>query len=191
MLSFRPQAYGPVVAALIQDARLNELGPGETEPKQHAALAVLTPEQIVAPHSLRSRDMALACVSGLWLRHDYLDESHRISQDLENPTGSFWHGIMHRREPDFHNAKYWFRRVGPHPIFDALNRSAQQLAAEAQAGPAAQFLQEQSSWDAIKFVDLCELALDEAPLIHTLCMKIQRCEWELLFDYCYAQAVDD
>ena len=64
--------------------------------------------------------MALACMAGLWLRHDFLDESHRISQDLENPSGSYWHGIMHRRELDFSNAKYWFRRVGMHRVFEPL-----------------------------------------------------------------------
>lgn len=191
MPSLDLQAYGPAVAALLEDAPLNELGPGAAVARRRSALATLTPEQIVAPHALENRDMALACISALWLRHDFLDESHRISQDLENPTGSFWHGIMHRREPDFHNSKYWFRRVGRHPIFEALNAAAGELAAETEAGPAAEFLRQQTSWDAIKFVDLCELALDDAPPIHTLCMNIQRREWELLFEYCHRQAAGD
>jgi hypothetical protein len=46
------------------------------------------------------------CLSGLWLLAGDLDQSHSISQDLTSAEGSFWHGIMHRREADFGNAKF-------------------------------------------------------------------------------------
>ncbi len=191
MQQFNPRAYGPAVAALLENAKLNELGPGSGESSMRKQLAALTPATVAAPHALGSRDMALACMAGLWLRHDFLDESHRISQDLDNRTGSYWHGIMHRREPDFSNAKYWFRRVGDHPVFEPLWYTARDLAAEGAAPKAARFLIEQPAWDPFRFVDLCELALDGSGPIRTLCMRIQQCEWELLFDDCYRQAIDD
>jgi hypothetical protein len=55
---------------------------------------------------------------------DFLNESHEISQTMEGrgtpKTADYWHGIMHRREPDAGNAAYWFRRVGTHPAFEPL-----------------------------------------------------------------------
>jgi hypothetical protein len=189
MQQFEVPVYGPAVADVLKHAPLYELGKGVPDAKMRPALTALSCESLVAPRPLENRDMALACCAGLWLRFDFFDESHRISQDLENASGSYWHGILHRREPDFGNAKYWFRRVGNHPIFGPLNAAARQLASESNAGKASANLLEQAVWDPLRFVDLCENATAGAPPIRALCMKIQQREWELLFDYCYQQAV--
>lgn len=55
----------------------------------------------------------------LW--HDHFEAAHELAQHVEGPDGSLVHGILHRREPDFSNARYWFRRVGPnHRSFDCI-----------------------------------------------------------------------
>lgn len=54
--------------------------------------------------------------TGLWLYVDDLDQSHTISQSIEDTTGSYWHGIMHRREGDFGNSRYWHRKAAGHPL---------------------------------------------------------------------------
>jgi hypothetical protein len=188
-MQFNPRNYGPAVVALVRHARCNELGPGIADSSLRGALASLVPEAIAAPRALCSPDMALAALAGLWLRYDFLDESHDISQKIDTSTGSFWHGIMHRREPDASNARYWFRRVGDHPIFGELAGAAQQLAAKSEAALPAGFRWVSAPWDSLRFVDLCEQARDGSPALRQLCMRIQQREWELLFDYCYRQAI--
>ncbi len=184
MQKFEPNLYSPVVASLL-NVPPNPLGPGTANLTRRAELARLDCLGLVAPRRLADRIMAQAALAGLWLRHDFLDESHTISQELENETGSYWHAIMHRREPDFSNAKYWFRQVGDHPVFDSLNAWARQIA---QVGPPeAAFLCQQTYWDPLTFVDLCRAA-SESRVLEALCMQIQLREWELLFDFCYQRA---
>ncbi len=142
-------------------------------------------EQAFAPRPIQDHEMAEACLAGLWLYHDYLNESHQISQGIETPSGSYWHGLMHRREPDFDNAKYWFRRVGQHSIFPALRAAAAELAAPVELQSAARFLATEPAWDPFAFTDLCESCLAGRSSHTLLCEQIQQREWELLFDYCY------
>src|SRR5262245_6497073 len=114
MPPFDPTAYGPALEDLLRRAPLNRLDAGKPDATVRPLLAALSDESF-RPLTVRDRDMAAACRAGLWLRFNYLDESHKISQDIDTPEGSFWHGILHRREGDYDNAKYWFRRVGTHP----------------------------------------------------------------------------
>ncbi len=48
--------------------------------------------------------------SALLLMVGDLEGSHTISQSINTQQGSYLHGMMHRRENDFSNAKYWFHR---------------------------------------------------------------------------------
>lgn len=163
------------------DDRLNDLGPGSPN------LAVRPRLQQFAAE-LPDNDFARAALAGLWLLHDFSDESHSISQDLDTLEGSYWHGILHRREPDYWNAKYWFRRVPTHPVFAELCKRATTLANDAGTPAGSAFLITQAKWDAAAFVDLCEQAAQGTDATAMLCRQIQRTEWDLLFNYCWERA---
>lgn len=188
MESFVPRAYTPTVDRLLLPVRLNELGPGRANEAAREQLAALSPENFCAPHDVRDHSASAACLAGLWLYHDFLDESHALSQELQTVEGSYWHGILHRREPDYGNAKYWFRRVGRHAIDEPLAAAARGLAAQSSLDGASRFLAEQSAWDHFRFVDLCEAAAAGRSAAEELCRQVQLCQWFLLFDHCWRQA---
>src|SRR5262245_18932256 len=123
-LVFDPKAYGPAVADLLLPRRTCPLGPGQPNRAAQDRLRALTPETLLPGRNVVDSGMAQACLAGLWLYHDFLRESHAISQEIHTPSGSFWHGILHRREGDYDNAKYWFRRVGKHAVFGPLRQAA-------------------------------------------------------------------
>ena len=195
-VEFNACGYGAACGQLLTADRLCELGPAAPRAERRPALTALGEAALFESQAIVDRSMAAACLAGLWLLHDFLDESHTISQGIHTTTGSYWHGIMHRREPDFSNAKYWFRRVGDHPVFEPLWRAARRLANQFPADQATSFLTQQTAWDPFAFVDLCESvgrsrASREAANREILCRQIARAEWELLFDYSYRMAVGD
>jgi hypothetical protein len=127
-----------------------------------------------------SRKPLLRSAALLW--HDHLDESHTISQGIETRDGSWLHGIMHRREPDYGNARYWFRRVAPHETFHELAERVIRLLADDRTGLATRLI-EKGDWKPFAFIDECERAEEtkDAALTSTL-RKIQEIEFDVLVE---------
>ena len=112
-------------------------------------------ERLLEHPAIRGKETLAA---GLWLYIDELDRSHTISQGISSATGSFWHGIMHRREGDFGNSHYWFNRTGYHPAMDSI-----------------------PGYEAHRFVDEVQAHHRKAP---SKLIKMQRAEWQALFEWC-------
>jgi hypothetical protein len=126
--------------------------------------------------------------------HGFLDRSHEISQGLATAEGSFWHGIMHRREGDYPNAKYWFRQAGPHAIHRPLVEAIRERVStelEVPGGreePAWARWYSLEAWDPYGFVDLVERVQRAGSPGRPFCEKIAWLEWQLLFTHCYDEA---
>lgn len=142
----------------------------------------------------------IALMAGLHLRNDSLDLSHTYAQQIEDDaTGSYWHAIMHRMEPDYSNSKYWFRRAGEHPVKQTMQDQAVILLkqqTELQSLPSGpivdklKFFRDQHSWNSDDFVDLIKLQENGQGMDETRQMLrlLQQLEIRELFHYTYQQA---
>jgi hypothetical protein len=143
-----------------------------------------TAEDLFGAGKYPDADRGGGALAGLWLWHDWLHESHVISQAIDSPTGSFWHAIMHRREGDFSNSQYWYRRATGHPVMAVL---AAQAGAIVHGAPAEKGLLKIiiAGWNPMAFVDFVESAHrhgDEAR--RRIARELQIMEWRALFDFC-------
>src|SRR5690606_8137195 len=123
MPAFDPARYGPRIAELLALPAPDGLVHGPAVASAGERLEGLTAEALF-DSSPTDTEMAKACLAGLWLRFDFGARGHALAQSLKGATGAFWHAIHHRREPDYPNAKYWFRRAGIHPIHGDLLAAA-------------------------------------------------------------------
>jgi hypothetical protein len=139
----------------------------------------------------------IALMAGLHLWNDSLDRSHSFAQQIEDdPTGSYWHAIMHRMEQDYSNSKYWFRQTGHHPVKNKVQvKAAELLKHQVQLdslppSPIVKTLKQfrdQQSWNCDEFVDLVQLQENGQGTDETrkLLEQLQRIELVELFQYTY------
>jgi hypothetical protein len=182
----------PLAQQLIRAApdgyrKLTVAGPPSAAARK--LLGNVTPAQLLtAPVTSSSAGQAL--LAGLWLWHDCLDESHTISQSIASQTGSFWHAIMHRREGDFSNSKYWYARCRSHPVLRLIAaRASEVLKGDLiDARRAGGLLGE--GFDTYAFVELVEAVHDKPKdPSHAAAVRLQQLEWQELFNACARAAV--
>lgn len=128
-----------------------------------------------------------ACKAGLWLLVDELDASHEISQSLSDEVGSWWHAIMHRRERDFWNSKYWYRKTLSHPAYASIHHTIANSEFSDRG-----FVGKPGRFDPLAFVDACEEIASQGksakPTDVAFLQHVAWLEWIGLFSHCVQSA---
>ncbi|MDT7043531.1 hypothetical protein [Candidatus Nitronereus thalassa] len=172
------------------ESRLPRLGLIQGTPSQSSLIRDIqnAPLDKLLGSAVQNQSMAEAVKAGLCVGLDAWEEAHAIAQDLDTVEGSYWHGIVHRREPDPGNAKYWFRRVGLHPVLKQLG--SQETLEELASLTVFDIIVQSGSWVPGRFIDLCmECERGETPEIKPELQALQKKEIELLLTYCIQNAM--
>jgi hypothetical protein len=169
---------------LLDAGGLPELGPGpRAGVLLYAALSQSLRSLLAGRQLLTDAQALIRALVLLW--NDDFDAAHILAQEIDTKDGSFVHGILHRREPDYGNAAYWFRRVGEHDCFPAIAaRTAELLDPKGQTA-LRDGLAPGGEWDPFAFIKLCESAARKSPadLQTQLLQQIQGIETEVLLEY--------
>jgi hypothetical protein len=178
-----------VIRELLDGYPLANLDAGKPREAVQSTLTALSIDSLFAPREVVDRSMAACCISGLWLWHNYLDESHKICQEIETSAGSAWHGLMHRREGDFGNANYWFARVTAPSLFSGLGDHLTS-AEKAALTPRLRTLIEAQVWSPSKFTQEVKEILGRDEVDEgAAAMIVARAEWQALFTNCWNAAI--
>ena len=139
--------------------------------------------------SVVDQTMASVLQGGMLLIAGDWDQAHRIVQDFDTPEARYWHGILHRQEPDKSNAHYWFRRVPAHPVYESLSS----LSTEDQLTNNSVYVEivKGGHWDPGRFVDKCvNSQTDQSVKQQRELEIIQQYELKLLLTHCRKLTVE-
>ena len=163
------------IGPLFDTGTLPSLGP-ERRPEAKTLIDVESDLNVTLATADLTGEATNLVRSAALLWHDHLDESHKVSQDIKSADGSFLHSIMHRREPDYSNAKYWFSRAGSHPSFPEISKRAAKLLAGSSLASLTK-----DDWDSYAMVDAVAAARDGSNE-YKLIQQVQQTEFEVLLE---------
>ncbi len=145
------------------DDFLTEICPAsEPTGERVQAIAALSHAELAGGGRVKSAQALELIRGGLFYAVDGLARAHTIFQEDSSALGSYWHGMMHRREGDFGNACYWFGVAGKVPALRQL-----------------------PGFDAAAFTRRCAKGRrDDAELV-----EWQRREWEAMMQHGLSEAL--
>jgi hypothetical protein len=148
--------------------------------------AMATPRQIALQSSVHGTLLEAL----LWLRVGIIDPAHVLVQDGRNDLERYLHGVVHRLEGDFWNAKYWFRQVRNRELILFVENCIRNKLEELELLESAQQMKliEASDFTPSRFVDQCESFLASAQSTQTsnlskILESIGQAEWTALWSF--------
>lgn len=167
--------YSDIVDAVLRNAELlKKLRP--TEVSDVALLLKIraaSDADLAGGRKVASPLMLALARAGLVYACDSLEESHMIVQGISGDEAAYWHGMIHRREGDFENARYWFRRTGTLAVFAEIHRAASAVSSVVAA---------QSNWDPYLYTGLCEQEKYGEEDVRDQLVKLQIIEFRAMLD---------
>lgn len=119
----------------------------------------------------------------LCLRIGKIDRAHELVQSGSKPIESYLHGVVHRLEGDFWNAKYWFRQIKDRELLSQMGNSvagALKVSGIFDASRSLKILGRNDQFDPAAFVDACEAARPASSTTDVL-QRIGQAEWDSLW----------
>ncbi len=160
------------------EARAPELVPSSTE-NENLSRAIKASDLFDGKRGA----MVDCCRAGLLLWNDDLASAHPLVQELPGETAAFWHAVVHRREGDYSNARYWWNRTGDHPAFEPI---LDMVLHRVPDFPFIDELRAERRWLPLEFNAACQnFALDGR--FETELRATQRLEIRGLLEWCAAQ----
>jgi len=119
--------------------------------------------------------------AGLFYCLDSLEDAEPLVRDLSGGLAAYWCGMVYRRQAEFELARASFREAGELPFFESLHHEAVQFSA---------LFARQLTWDSYLFTGQCEMFEfgDDDPTEDLV--RLQRTEFEVVFDYTWRQSVN-
>jgi hypothetical protein len=137
-------AYSTFIIEFLREAQLPRISAQEPTLDRRLIQRVAAAED----HEIVGNGSAASCArSLLFLAAGGLDQAHRIVQEMSTSDGAYIHGMIHRIDDDFDNARYWFRRAGVQPAANEMYQRAAVASVTVASRPI---------WDPFLVIDMVE-----------------------------------
>jgi hypothetical protein len=168
------------------DRPLDRLEQGKPIVQGREAVARLSEKDIPG---IKMPQALLFLQGALYLYFDCIEKAHQIAQDHEGTIGNWLHALLHRREPDAGNSKYWYARVkipskvGQGIAEEALKRLGGDVPPELK--DLHRKMLKSGDWEPAAFVDLCDKLREKDPRSRAYqgLARLQEIEWRALLDF--------